>query len=405
MCRVLILADDLTGALDTAEQFQKAGLDTLVTMDITTACENTGAQVVSVDMESRHDTPRRAAQKVALAAAFAVKHNYSLIYKKVDSTLRGNVGSEIAALLELFKGKCLTFAPAFPETGRTTVDGIQLIDGQPIEKAAPGEDLLNPVRESTLEGVIRRTAVVKTLRIPEGGELPEDLSGTILCCDARSPKDLDELASRLFKQEGLKIAAGSAGFAAAICRTAFANKKPPANQTAPTGKLLIVCGSLNRSALRQLEFAESCGVKCFTMDQRLFCGKKTASIIYDGLEGQVSEALNVSSAAAICTAAGDSSFQDERIKEIAARVPELMGELTADIVRDSSVDTILVLGGDTLKGVLVELGCSVLFPTRELEPGIVEAIPGGGVFGGRIIAMSGSFGNESFIMELLDRRA
>lgn len=74
----------------------------------------------------------------------------TLVYKKVDSTLRGNLTSEIRALNDFYNPDLMVFAPAFPKQGRKTVDGTHRLDGTPIHRTQFGEDIKSPVQSSTI---------------------------------------------------------------------------------------------------------------------------------------------------------------------------------------------------------------------------------------------------------------
>ncbi|RLI36925.1 hypothetical protein DRO55_02515 [Candidatus Bathyarchaeota archaeon] len=69
-----------------------------------------------VDTESRNVPPKEAYQKVREAVKVLRDWNVRLIYKKVDSTLRGNLGAEIGELIDEFSLGGL-FSPSFPANG------------------------------------------------------------------------------------------------------------------------------------------------------------------------------------------------------------------------------------------------------------------------------------------------
>ncbi|RAZ93762.1 four-carbon acid sugar kinase family protein, partial [Klebsiella oxytoca] len=62
------------------------------------------------------------------------------MYKKTDSALRGNVGSELTAVLDATGSRSLHFFPAFPRMHRTTEDGIHYINGIPVHESVFGRD-------------------------------------------------------------------------------------------------------------------------------------------------------------------------------------------------------------------------------------------------------------------------
>lgn len=122
MTTLLILADDLTGALDTGVQIAQLQVNTQVRLyagpDTLRSAEE--AEVLVIDTESRHLPPERAAELVSGLVREAAAQGVPYLYKKTDSVLRGNVGAELIAAAQAAGVRPLPFVPAWPENGRTT---------------------------------------------------------------------------------------------------------------------------------------------------------------------------------------------------------------------------------------------------------------------------------------------
>ena len=145
MLRLLMIADDFTGALDTGVQLAAHGIPTQVVVgqaDLS-ACSST---VLVVDTETRHLPAAKAAKAVEELTRSAVENGVGCIYKKTDSALRGNIGAELAALLKASGARNLPFLPAFPQIGRTTEKGVHYIKGVPVNESPFGIDPFEPVR-------------------------------------------------------------------------------------------------------------------------------------------------------------------------------------------------------------------------------------------------------------------
>ena len=156
MSRLLVIADDFTGALDTGVQFSKKKVPTLVLTAEQFFSNNThgGAEVLVTDTESRHLSAKEAREAVARVADHAIKRGVRHIYKKTDSALRGNVGAELAGLLDVGNDLCLTFVPAFPKSHRITRNGIQYIDGIEVAQSVFSKDPLTPVTCSSVADIV-----------------------------------------------------------------------------------------------------------------------------------------------------------------------------------------------------------------------------------------------------------
>ena len=145
---LIIFADDLTGTLDTGVQFAKAGIRASYYSRIealTSSLADGEADVYLFDTESRHLSPKAAYQKLFEAAEAVHAYHPDLILKKTDSGLRGNIGSELAAVMDAVQTPVLHFFPAYPRMGRTTENGIQYIDGTPVSQSTFGSDPFEPV--------------------------------------------------------------------------------------------------------------------------------------------------------------------------------------------------------------------------------------------------------------------
>ena len=119
MILLLIIADDFTGALDTGVQFAGHGIRTRVVVDPDVDFSAYEAEVLVVDTETRHLPAAEAYQVVSRLTGRAQAAGVRYIYKKTDSALRGNVGSELAAVLEASQARQLPFLPAFsPDRAR-----------------------------------------------------------------------------------------------------------------------------------------------------------------------------------------------------------------------------------------------------------------------------------------------
>src|SRR5436305_992889 len=131
MLDVAVIADDLTGAADTGIAFALAGLATFVAFGEKPPPQN--ARIVAFDTDSRILAAEAAAASAANAALRARECGARTIYKKIDSTLRGNVGTETAAIFRAASEggvpAVVIACPAFPAMGRTTRAGRVLVSG------------------------------------------------------------------------------------------------------------------------------------------------------------------------------------------------------------------------------------------------------------------------------------
>ena len=137
-----ILADDLTGAADCGLAFLRAGLP------VTVGLGAAPGPVAAIDL----DTRRMSADDAAAAVREAAGRAEGLVYKKLDSTLRGHVAAEIRAALEATGLARAVIAPAFPAQGRTVRGGQVFVDGEPTGRGVEG--ILDAETDDDLRAIV-----------------------------------------------------------------------------------------------------------------------------------------------------------------------------------------------------------------------------------------------------------
>jgi uncharacterized protein YgbK (DUF1537 family) len=152
-----IIADDLTGANDTALQFKLNGAETNILLNTKFDAKWIELpQAWAISTESRNISPQDAFEKVKNATQlFVDKINPDFFYKKIDSTVRGNIAVEVLSMLEVLGWDCAIIMPAFPQEGRITVGGYHLLKGVPIERTEMARDPHSPICESHLPTLLR----------------------------------------------------------------------------------------------------------------------------------------------------------------------------------------------------------------------------------------------------------
>lgn len=382
MFRLLVIADDFTGGLDTGIQFAKQGVSTTVYLYDKLSQErlqSSSAQVIVVDTESRHIPPEEAAQRVSAVTAMAAEAGCCHFYKKTDSTLRGNIGRELNAMLQAAGGTLLSFIPAFPAMGRTTVHGIQYVGDTPLAESEFAEDPFNPVRHSAVAEIIAEQSALQTRSI-----LPEDCKNLIsagtpqaVIVDAETTKDLSVAAQGLLDSGNLRCMAGCAGFAAMLPALLQLHSEPLPVQAANGGTLLI-CGSIHPQSVRQCQWAaEHCGYldRPLSIRQMLLKTEDTTE-----LTAAVRQRLRQGGKVLVRAAGGrellPQTYAAAQTLEIAEEsVPACiawnMGRLVRQVTGGMQDTTLIVFGGDTLMGIAAVLHCVSVSPLRELASGVV----------------------------------
>ena len=145
--KIGIIADDLTGANDTALQFFVAGVNTQIILSPDENFVPRGdVSAWAIPTETRNINPEDAYEKVKDTALFMKnKLDVEYFYKKIDSTLRGNIAIEALGLLQVLEMDAAIIMPAFPNENRVTVGGYHLSKGVPIEETEMASDPHSPI--------------------------------------------------------------------------------------------------------------------------------------------------------------------------------------------------------------------------------------------------------------------
>lgn len=410
MIKLLIISDDFTGALDTSVQLATKGAATYVMVDsrLDVTKINSDVEVLVIDAETRHLKPEEAYQIVYSIVKEAQKIKIPYIYKKTDSALRGNIGSELTAALEASGTKHIHFIPAFPQMGRTTVDGIHYVNGIPLAESVFGSDHFEPVRYSKVSEIIASQSSVETHTIGRGkneGCVPDK---GILVHDASSNQDFENIAAELMRTNDLHLIAGCAGFACILPQMIRLNgEKPQMPKLSP--QMLIVCGSINPISVAQCEYAEKNGARRFrlTPEQKLST-EWTQNGAAESLVQEIKNSCRNHPIVILDTnGPGDPEKTDAYAcehkispEQIRTDVAAVMGHLTERLI-DSGLDsTILIMGGDLLFQFIRQTGIKAITPVCELEHGVVLSQI---LYEGKkrnIISKSGGFGDRTLFTDL-----
>lgn len=242
-----IIADDLTGCADAGQHFYEKGLRCVIAIHSNTLRRaHPSCDCLIINTESRFMSKSAAYETVYNAALFFRKLGCGLLFKKIDSTLRGNIGAESDALIDAFGLRTLPLCAAYPEAGRTTAGGTQYVRGMPVHMSEFGSDILNPVRESHIPDLLLKTSChSKRIRVIDG----------------TSAQDITAFARGYVSghRDSLQVLCGSAGLARALAgawaEEGYYGIRKRTRCLHIKGPVLVVQGSLNPVSQKQFRVA------------------------------------------------------------------------------------------------------------------------------------------------------
>ncbi|GAB2964788.1 hypothetical protein LWP59_23735 [Amycolatopsis acidiphila] len=364
--RLVIVADDLTGAADAAAAY---GPFDRVAVALDGSAALPDADVIAIDTDSRHRSPEFAARAVAAAVRGAADAGFPL-YKKIDSTLRGNIAAEVGAALHELSATAL-LAPAFPGTGRTVTGGVLRV----------GDTVRGDLRE-LFAGTGLRTALIPLDVVRSG---PSEVvaayraaAADVVCADAVTEADLEVLHAAGTALGPDVLLVGSAGLTRVAARARGHRERPfpPAGGAA----VLTVLGSYSGLAREQRAAMAASG-----------------EVTVVAVAAPFGLAEQRRAGAALSTSDGDVLLVPDPAAPVArADAAEVAGALASVAARHvarrrDTLAGLILAGGETARAVLLAAGVRGFTVLGELAPGVVRsAVPELG--GLPLITKAGAFG-------------
>jgi D-threonate/D-erythronate kinase len=356
----LLVADDLTGACDAAVHFAARGLRP-ATVLVARGVGAAGARVLAVSTESRDLPPAEIRRALAAAATEFPIDSAARVFKKIDSTLRGNTGLEIAAALDSFHCDAAVVCPAFPSMHRV-VEGGFLRVASALEFAP-----IDVTRRLQLQSGF---ACANTR--PDGIAAILSAGARLVSVDANCDLDLDRIAAAILPMGRSILWVGSAGLAAALARL-LGQACAPRSTPVRTGAALFCIGSDHPVT----------GVQ-----QSSLLAQRPSVLLHP----------HAATREAVCQALA-------RGKHVILRIPR--GLVSVEQVRERITGVpaaaLVLSGGDTASLVCRAAGAQRIELCGEIVSGVPHGILRGGEFDGVSVATkSGGFGRSDTLIHIAD---
>ena len=412
--KMIVIADDFTGSNDTGVQLAKKGARTEV-MLTPAQKPSRRADVLVINTESRAIPAAQAAQAVQQALIpWCEGAATPLVYKKIDSTFRGNVGAEVAAAMRAANRKLAVIAAAIPAAGRTTRDGLCLVNGTPLLETEFASDPKTPIISSRIAELVTLQSDIPVHEVSLDDVRQGRLSARLVAfaaegecmvvVDAVDDRDLSLIAHAICEQEVLPLLVGAAGLANALPDRMFMQEK----QELP---VLVVAGSMSEATRRQVDKA-LCQDRAKVVDidvSRLASAhfeQEIASVVEQActlLSRQHHTILRTSRCAqdrqmidTLCASVG------MRRQALGERLSQRLGTITLHIIEQARIGGLFLTGGDIATAVASALGAEGYRIQREVAP----CIPCGTFVNSEIddlpvITKAGGFGSDSTLCDAL----
>jgi uncharacterized protein YgbK (DUF1537 family) len=333
-----------------------------------------------LDSDSRYFSGDKAYKAVRATAEELRLRGARRFFKKIDSTLRGNIAAEIAAVMDGAGYSAAIVCPAAPRNGRTVVDGLCLVEGRPVGSQACTRDRFTPVGEarvsSHFDGRFPGAVAALPLSIVRSGneslarEVAEKRArgARIFVADAETLEDLRSIAG-LSSMPGLLLA-GSSGLAEALSEGKALARRHAGRAVARVrrGEALFIVGSLTPTSAAQCE--------------RLTGSGAAATIILDSERALADPERELERILALVRASSPDRaillrtdsllprLSEEEVLERGAAISKFIGRAAYSISASRRFRFVFASGGDTAARVAQALGARRIDFTEELLPGL-----------------------------------
>jgi D-threonate/D-erythronate kinase len=353
----LLVADDLTGACDAAVHLAICGLRPVTVLVVPGA---SGARVLAISTESRDLSSAEVRQALLAAAAEFPVDSAARVFKKIDSTLRGNTGLEIVASLEAFHCDAAVVCPAYPKLHRVVEDGSLRVTTAP--DFAP-VDVAGRLQQQAGQAFAHTR--------PDGIAALLSQGVRFLAVDANCDHDLDRIAAALLPMDRRILWAGSAGLASALARQLSEECAPPPAPSR-TGAALFCIGSDHGVTLAQ---------QCALLAER----PSALFHPHAARRESICDALSLG-------------------MHVILRIPRgVSAQQVRELIAGAPAAALVLSGGDTASLVCRAAGVQSIQLCDEIVPGVPRGILHGGEFDGISVATkSGGFGDCDALIQVAD---
>ena len=258
--KIGIIADDLTGANATGVRMSKSGFRPATYFYNKDIISNEDIDTVIIDTDSRYLNKDILKTRINQSLESLFKCDIDFICKRIDSTMRGNVGNEIDLLLDYVdEDNVAVVVPSFPDSGRVTIGGYLVVNNIPLHKKDVANDPIMPINTSCISEIIESQSKyeVGLMTINElSGNCDEFIEKfksitqtgkRIVVIDAATNQDIEFVAEALSKVNLPIIPVDSGPFTSAY-------SKFKVNQKVDNSKIIVTVGRATKVTEKQLAY-------------------------------------------------------------------------------------------------------------------------------------------------------
>lgn len=412
MNRAALIADDLTGACDSAVQLRKIGFETHVIVNPQSpyGFPPEGQSAIAVSSETRNMGAQEAYARVYEMALQLKAAGADWFYKKIDSVMRGNTGREIDAMLDALQCPLAVLTPAYPANGRILKEGALLVGSAQGEKAFPALSILRAGSRKRCEGLVKSEVFpFKRNSITRALLAKKEAGAQIILADCETEADLCELAAAINNLPFPTLSAGSAGLIWALgahLNMAEGRVKTPAVWHS-AGPILLTIGSCHPNTVHQLRRLRETGrLRGLLLKTDGLCEENAETRIQEAYESYLERPVGEKECLAITTESIYNNPLDMQYCLDAnlydARIARCLAAITKQVAAKSGGAKLILSGGATAYAVFAAFGIDAVRMIEEPMPGVVAGSAQAAGNALLVLTKSGGFGTEDTLVRLVE---
>lgn len=384
---MLLIADDFTGANDSGIKIVQRGYDASISLD---SYENLESNINIIDTETRNLNENQAYNIVEKTISnLKSLSDYLVIYKKVDSTLRGNIKSEYEAIIKYLNPEYVIFAPAHPNLGRTTKGGIQYVNGKKLLDTEFSQDPEKPVTNDDIRNILsdkRHHHFLDEIR----GNL--NIKSGVNTFDCEIYDDLLKIAQKSLELGQKILFIGSAG----LCDALFDEliiKKPA----------VAIVGSVSSQNKESIYYCKKMGVSVLEITLMDYAKNRYKEKINEAIE-----LLKENKDVIIVTSKDRKDYIEtlEYLKKNGLKtdliLSKLLESISTSIINNVDISGVFTSGGTTSIEFLKSIGAKGTNLVNEIENGVIMNKIKGLDKDLYLVTKAGAFGNKKTIYNSLN---
>lgn len=384
---MLLIADDFTGANDSGIKIVQRGYDASISLD---SYENLESNINIIDTETRNLNENQAYNIVEKTISnLKSLSDYLVIYKKVDSTLRGNIKSEYEAIIKYLNPEYVIFAPAHPNLGRTTKGGIQYVNGKKLLDTEFSQDPEKPVTNDDIRNILSDKTHHHFLDEIRGNL---SIKSGVNTFDCEIYDDLLKIAQKSLELGQKILFIGSAG----LCDALFDEliiKKPA----------VAIVGSVSSQNKESIDYCKKMGVSVLEITLMDYAKNRYKEKINEAIE-----LLKENKDVIIVTSKDRKDYIEtlEYLKKNGLKtdlvLSKLLESISTSLINNVDISGVFTSGGTTSIEFLKSIGAKGTNLVNEIENGVIMNKIKGLDKDLYLVTKAGAFGNKKTIYNSLN---